>query len=152
MYKFVLAVEQQTAASFDFKRKLVIATSQFINYFPKCELPFKILISAGLPHFSVGWTRCWGRDTFTCTDLLLLHPHIMKDTIIQFAAALRHGLIPNLLDEGKRPRYNSRDACWWFLRSIGEYLSATKDYDLLKSKVDMIFLSNDVFEHNQLKR
>jgi hypothetical protein len=55
------------------------------------------------------------------------------------------------LDEGKRPRYNSRDACWWFVRAIGEYIDATKDYGILKSKVDMIFLSNDIFEHNRLK-
>jgi glycogen debranching enzyme len=64
---------------------------------------------------------------------------------------LRHGLIPNLLDEGRRPRYNCRDACWWFIRAIGEYITHTKDYDILKSKVNMIFLSNDIFEHNQLK-
>lgn len=135
----------------DFKKKLVIASNQFINYFPNCELPYKILFSAGLPHFSVGWARCWGRDTFTSTDLLLLSPNIFRETIIQYASALRHGLIPNLLDEGRRPRYNCRDACWWFIRAIGEYIRHTKDYDILKSKVNMIFLSNDIFEHNVLK-
>ncbi len=98
LYKFMLAVENQTNQPIDFKKKLAISANQFINYFPNCPLPYKILISAGLPHFTIGWARCWGRDTFTCSDLLLLSPNIFRETIIQFASALRHGLIPNLLD------------------------------------------------------
>ena len=98
MYKFMQTVEAQSNEGPDFKKKLITASNQFINYFPNCPLPFKILISAGLPHFSVGWARCWGRDTFTSSDLLLHTPNIFRETIIQFASALRHGLIPNLLD------------------------------------------------------
>lgn len=94
----MLATESQTNETLDFKKKLVISSNQFINYFPNCPLNFKILFSAGLPHFSVGWARCWGRDTFISSDLLLIHPNIFRETIIQFASALRHGLIPNLLD------------------------------------------------------
>lgn len=119
MYKFMLAIEDQTNEKIDFKKKLIISSNQFINYFPNSQAQYKILISAGLPHFSIGWARCWGRDTFTSSDLLLLSPNILRETILQFASALRHGLIPNLLDEGRRPRYNSRDACWWFIRAIG---------------------------------
>jgi len=37
---------------------------------------------------------------------------------MQFASALRHGMIPNLLDNGNHPRYNCRDACWWFIREV----------------------------------
>lgn len=107
---------------------LTFATCQFINYFPNCSLPDKSLVSAGLPHFSIGWARCWGRDTFTATDLLRLHPSIYRETILQYASAMRHGLIPNLLDEGHRPRYNSRDACWWFMKGIIDYIEVTKDY------------------------
>lgn len=115
----MIAMEQQTNFPNDFQRKLAVSANQFINYFPNCPLPYRVLFSAGLPHFAVGWARCWGRDTFTCSDLLLLSPNIFRETILQFGSALRHGLIPNLLDEGRRPRYNSRDACWWFIRAVG---------------------------------
>lgn len=94
----MITIEEHISGGIDFKKKLVLASTQFINYFPNCPLSFKILFSAGLPHFSVGWSRCWGRDTFTCSDLLLLYPNIFKETILQFASAYRHGLIPNLLD------------------------------------------------------
>lgn len=77
-----------------------------------------MLVAAGLPHFATGWTRSWGRDTFICNELLLEHPEFYKIAIIQFASAMRHGIIPNLLDGGNCPRYNCRDACWWFIRGI----------------------------------
>ena len=36
--------------------------------------------------------------------------------MVGFARTLRYGLIPNLLSErGHRPRYNCRDAVWWFV-------------------------------------
>lgn len=104
---------------------------------------FRVTLSAGLPHFTVGWTRCWGRDTFMCNELLLLYPNIYRDIILQFASTLRHGMIPNLLDFGNNPRYNCRDACWWFIRGVKEYARSTKDYSIFKTKVNMIFLSND---------
>lgn len=135
VYSLMLALKAQTKKQGDFQRTLQISASQFINYFPNCSLPDKTLVAAGLPHFAVGWPRCWGRDTFTSSDLLRLHPNIFRESILQFASAMRHGLIPNLLDEGRRPRYNCRDACWWFIRSIGEYIDETKDYEILKNKV-----------------
>ena len=101
-------------------------------------------MSAGLPFFCIGTMRSWGRDTFTCNELLLHHPNIYRDIIHQFASTLRHGMIPNLLDFGHNPRFNCRDACWWFIRGICKYVRHTKDYSLLKMKVRMIFLSDDI--------
>lgn len=138
-------MKKQFGKTTDFENSLVFACSQFINYFPSCPLPDKSLVAAGLPHFSVGWARCWGRDTFTASDILRIYPSIFRESIIQFASALRHGLIPNLLDEGRSPRYNCRDACWWFIKGVADYIDETKDYEILKNKVEMLFLSNDKF-------
>ena len=122
MYKFMVSVKCQIKRPTDFEKNLVFASNQFINYFPSCPLPDKSLLAAGLPHFSVGWARSWGRDTFIASDLLRMYPSIFREIILQFASSKRHGLIPNLLDQGNRPRYNCRDACWWFIRSIVEYI------------------------------
>ena len=71
---------------------------------------------------------------------------------MQYASALRHGMIPNLLDNGNNPRYNCRDACWWFIRGVKEYAIKTHDYQIFKEKVNMLFLSNDMIEHNHMKK
>jgi len=53
-------------------------------------------------------------------------------------------MIPNLLDNGNHPRYNCRDACWWFIRGVKDYARKTGDYQIFKEKVNMLFLSNDL--------
>lgn len=35
---------------------------------------------------------------------------------------IRHGLCPNLLDAANRPRYNARDATWFFLQAVQDYV------------------------------
>ena len=83
---------------------------------------------------------------------MCIRDSIYRDIILQYASALRHGLIPNLLDSGNNPRYNCRDACWWFIRGVKEYANHTGDYDIFKSKVEMLFNSNDLIEHLELKK
>uniref|UniRef100_A0A1A9UWF1 Glycogen debranching enzyme C-terminal domain-containing protein n=1 Tax=Glossina austeni TaxID=7395 RepID=A0A1A9UWF1_GLOAU len=55
--------------------------------------------------------------------------------ILGFAQCLRHGLIPNLLDNGVR----TRDAVWWWLSSIKQYVEqAPQGAKILKDKVSQL--------------
>ena len=53
-----------------------MASYKFIGKFEK-KL-FEITLAAGLPHFSTGWTRCWGRDTFISLKGGVLLPGMYK--------------------------------------------------------------------------
>lgn len=59
------------------------------------------------------------------------------------------GLIPNLLDRGEQPRYNCRDSVWWFVKAVQDYLHFTKDNSLLKEKVKMRFLDDNMEVHRK---
>ncbi|RKO90442.1 glucanotransferase domain of glycogen debranching enzyme-domain-containing protein, partial [Blyttiomyces helicus] len=81
-------------------------------------------LAAGLTHFATHHMRCWGRDVFiSLRGLMLLPGHLAaaRAHILAFGSTLRHGLIPNLLDQGMWPRYNARDASWFWIMSVIDY-------------------------------
>eukprot|EP00933_Yihiella_yeosuensis_P052310 TRINITY_DN50347_c0_g1_i1.p1 TRINITY_DN50347_c0_g1~~TRINITY_DN50347_c0_g1_i1.p1 ORF type:complete len:796 (+),score=125.18 TRINITY_DN50347_c0_g1_i1:129-2390(+) len=87
-------------------------------------------LCAGLPHFSAGFMRNWGRDTFISLKGCLLVSDRFEEarsTLLTYASVVRHGLCPNLLDAAIRPRYNARDATWFFLQSIQDYVSESDE-------------------------
>ena len=144
-----------------FSRELLDAVPQFIGYIESSRFKFnteypynKLSLSAGLPNFSVEYMRCWGRDTFISFKGLFLIPGLFQDAraiLINFASVMRHGLIPNLLDSGVNSRYNARDATWFFLKSVVDYVEMSNDYDILNFPINMVYLSDDFNDHNNRK-
>ncbi|KAI0704297.1 glycoside hydrolase family 13 protein [Cytidiella melzeri] len=106
-------------------------------------------LAAGLPHFSAGWARCWGRDVFISLRGLFLTTGNYtgaKKHILAFASTLKHGLIPNLLDSLRSPRFNSRDSPWWMLQNIQDYtLSAPDGLSILSESVKRRFPQDDTW-------
>lgn len=133
-----------------FTQHLAMVSAQQVGSVPSASLwpdqPVPCL-AAGLPHFSVDWARCWGRDVFISLRGLLLCTSRFSEArehILAFASVLKHGLIPNLLSSGKSPRYNSRDSVWFFLQAIQDYVKMAPDgLQLLEEKVPRRFLPYD---------
>jgi glycogen debranching enzyme len=149
--KRILAETHHVLELGDFGQLLNVAVLQFTGYVESSKFNNTMLsISAGLPHFSTEYMRCWGRDTFISFKGLLLIPHYYneaKEIIIMFARTMRHGLIPNLLDGGNNPRYNARDAVWFYLNAIKDYIQFTSDYNILETDIDLLFLDDDMNKH-----
>lgn len=72
------------AAGCSFSRALALTSVQLAGALPSAPLPppspalppprpaRAVSLSAGLPHFAVGYMRCWGRDTFIALRGLFL--------------------------------------------------------------------------------
>jgi len=132
-------------------RDLALATAQFwgatrsapLHWDRALEAGWQAVpsLAAGLPHFATGFMRNWGRDTFIALRGCLL---VMgrfaeaRTTLLVFASVIRHGLCPNLLDAANRPRYNARDATWFFLQAIQDYVEmAPEGADFLAAPVSL---------------
>ncbi|PLW33615.1 hypothetical protein PCASD_15734 [Puccinia coronata f. sp. avenae] len=94
---------------------------------PKENIP---CVAAGLPHFSSGWARTWGRDCAISASGLFIKTglvEIARAHLLCFCTTLKHGLMPNLLDSVRTPRYNSRDSPWFMLQLLQEYVKHSKE-------------------------
>jgi glycogen debranching enzyme len=168
-----LAIEQCSdfvASGHSFTQDLAMVSLQMHGLVKSASLdPLKSIpsLAAGLPHFSSGWARCWGRDVFISLRGLFLttgHFESAKRHILAFASTLKHGLIPNLLDSVRNPRsvphgfliirltslprYNSRDSPWWMLQNIQDYVNKAPDgLSLLNEPVKRRFPRDDNWVH-----
>ena len=143
-----------------FLQRLAMVSIQQTGYTKSASLyPNKSVpcLAAGLPHFSHSWARCWGRDVFISLRGLFLATGRYADArehIMAFASVLKHGMIPNLLSDGKAPRYNSRDSIWFFLQNIQDYTNMVPNGgDILREKVARRFLPYDdtYFEYDDAR-
>jgi glycogen debranching enzyme len=66
-----------------------------------------------------------------------------------FASVMRHGLIPNLHDQGNNTRFNARDASWFFMEALQAYVEHDRSNgaSIWQEKLEMQFLDWDQQEH-----
>ncbi|KAJ1675565.1 bifunctional 4-alpha-glucanotransferase/amylo-alpha-1,6-glucosidase [Spiromyces aspiralis] len=138
----------------DFGRRLALTSVQMVGATTSCSLrPFddkkQLSMAAGLPHFTTHHMRCWGRDIFISLEGLLMKTgrhDVARDHILAFGSTLKHGLIPNLLDSGRYPRYNARDATWFWLKAVQDYCrESAEGLEFLGVEVDRRFQADDTF-------
>nr|WP_304767322.1 amylo-alpha-1,6-glucosidase [Candidatus Burarchaeum sp.] len=82
-------------------------------------------IIAGYPWFGV-----WGRDTAIALPGIALATgrfDAARRILITLAKSMKHGFVPNFVDEKGGAAYNSADASLWFVLALYRYLEATHD-------------------------
>ncbi|KAK9465395.1 glucanotransferase domain of glycogen debranching enzyme-domain-containing protein [Lipomyces arxii] len=138
--------------SHKFLQSLLMTSVQMVGVIGSTSLvPDKIVpcMAAGLPHFSRDYMRCWGRDVFISLRGLLIVPGRYDDAkshIVAFASTLKHGMIPNLLDAGRNPRYNSRDSVWFFMQTVQDYVKLVPGGEaILHEQIKRRFPLDDTF-------
>jgi glycogen debranching enzyme/glycosidase len=105
-------------------------------------------IVAGSPYFDQrqgSQLYNWGRDTMIALPGLCLNRErydTFKHIIKNYMRFIKNGILPNLIGDGTRPRYNSVDASMWLFRAIGKYLEATNDFSILDIEVHKAFANN----------
>ena len=146
----IALMSENVRAGQPFLRKLSLVSAQMTGYMNSASLwPEKSCpsMAAGLPHFASDWARCWGRDICISARGLLMCTGRYDDArehILAFASVLKHGLVPNLLNGGKLPRYNARDSIWWFLQNVQDYTEMVPGgVGLLQDTVKRRFLPYD---------
>jgi len=114
---------------------------------------YKASLAAGVDHFCTGFMRNWGRDTFIALRGLLLLPGRFEEarmTLLAYASVVRHGLVPNLMDGGRNPRYNARDATWFWLQGVKDYCClAPEGTGILSAKVRRRFPSDSMDDYHE---
>ncbi|CCO28440.1 4-alpha-glucanotransferase [Rhizoctonia solani AG-1 IB] len=150
-----IAIEQCSefvVSGHDFTQNLALCQIQMHGLVQSASIdPGKVVpsLAAGLPHFAGGWARTWGRDVFISLRGLFLatgNYAAARAHILAFCATLKHGLIPNLLDALRTPRYNSRDSPWWMVQNIQDYCNmAPEGLALLEAPVKRRFPQDDTF-------
>ena len=137
-----------------FVKKMSLAIYQMYARVPSVYFKnHKDSMCAGLPHFSTGYMRCWGRDTFIALRGLMVVTGLedeARDVILFFAKVMRHGLLPNLHDGGGNTRFNSRDAPWFFLQAIKDYCIISEEgLKFLDHKFELHFRDDDQATHQR---
>ena len=98
-------------------------------------------VIAGSPFFDQrqgGQLINWGRDTMVSLPGLCLESErfdLFRDVMICYLGFVHHGVLPNLIGNGSKPRYNSVDGSLWLLWAMGKYLERTKDYAFLDTTI-----------------
>jgi glycogen debranching enzyme len=99
-------------------------------------------LAAGLPFNALGSSRRRGRDTFIAFQGLYLVTGRYREgqrELLEFATAVQEGVVPNhLCPETGTFEYHTRDATWWFIRAVRDFVS-TCGTDILRQPIEPWF-------------